>query len=216
MKNLGMALIFAVLTLGMGAASFGAADPSANPFQGIPRANVFGLHEPPGPIATPPPPIPLPPMKLTGVLDGWGKLVACLEVGVPPAPPNPAKTSFLTLSPGESADGVEVLIVNAKAGTAQVKVMNVVTNLTLNSNVPPAPATSARPAPALNRQLPRLPSGSPAAGLSRDQNALVIEAERERLHQADDLRANLMPVTHLTPTGAPGTETPSPSMTAHP
>jgi hypothetical protein len=205
MKNLGMALIFAVFTLGTGAASFGT-DSSANPYQGIPRANVFGLHDPPKAVVPPLPPTPLPPMKLTGVLDGWGKLVACLELGVPPAPPNPAKTSFLTLSPGESADGVEVLIVNAKAGTAQVRVMNVVTNLTLNNNVPPTPATPAQPAPVLNRQLPPLPAGSPAAGLSRDQNALVIEAERERLHQAGDLRANLMPVTHLTPTGAPGTE----------
>ena len=212
MSNPGRVLI-AIAAFALGSVSFGAGvDDSSNPFQSIPRANVFGLHDPPKAVELPPPKMPLPPMKLTGVLDGWGKLLACLEVGLPPAPPNPAKTSFLTLSPGESADGVEMLNINVKAGTAQVKVMNIVTNLTLNNNVPPsAPATPPQPVPTLNRQLPSLPSGSSTAGLSRDQNALIIEAERERLHQAGDLRANLMPMTHLTPTGAPGTEAPSSS-----
>jgi hypothetical protein len=145
-------------------------------------------------------------MKLTGVLDGWGKLLAFLELGAPPAPPNPAKTSFLMLSPGESESGVEIVSVNVKAGTASVKVMNIVTNLTLNNKVPPA-GMPVQPA-ATYRQLPSLPPSLPAAGLSHDQNALVIEAERERLRQAGDMRANLMPVTHLTPTGVPGNEGP--------
>ena len=209
MKNLATALIFALCTVAIGIPSFGAAaDSSAKPFDGIPRANVFGLHDPPIPVGPPPPQIPLPPMKLTGILEGWGKLLAFLELGAPPVPPNPAKTLFLTLSPGESESGLEVLSVNLKAGTASVRVMNIVTNLTLNNNLPPAAPTPPQPAPTLNRQFAPLSSGPPAAGLSRDQNALVIEAERERLRQSGDIRANLMPVTHLTPTGAPGNEGP--------
>src|SRR5206468_253998 len=53
------------------------------------------------------------------------------------------------------------------------------------------------------------PQGSAASGqpqtqsiaesLNRDETALVIEAERERLRQSGDPLANLMPITHLTP-----------------
>jgi hypothetical protein len=41
--------------------------------------------------------------------------------------------------------------------------------------------------------------------LTHDEAAFVIEAERERLKQSGDGLANLMPITHFTPAGAPGT-----------
>jgi hypothetical protein len=50
-----------------------------------------------------------------------------------------------------------------------------------------------------------------APQLTRDESALIIEAERERLRQSGDPLANLMPVTHLTPSGAPGTEVLNPN-----
>src|SRR6266487_3221063 len=77
-------------------------DPSGNPFQNIVVANVFRLREPVPETKPILPKAPLPPIKLTGIMDWLGKTRALLEVILPASPPNPAKTSFLTLSPGET------------------------------------------------------------------------------------------------------------------
>lgn len=188
--------------------------PSENPFQIIARANLFRLHDPPLPVQPDPVKTALPPMKLTGIIHGFGKLLAFLEVGLPPTAPSAAKISFLTLSPGESSGEIEVLNVNVEAGSAQVKTFGVVTNLYLVSNVPQFPPSLPRHPPTATAAAPLSPpsASSPVTGLNRDDAALVIEAERERLRLAGDPRANLMPPTHLTPAGAPGTEESSPPL----
>jgi hypothetical protein len=64
----------------------------------------------------------------------------------------------------------------------------------------------------------------PAAQLTPEASALLIEAERERLQQSGSPLANLMPITRATPAGAPGSvqapstgpETPTPQQPAFP
>jgi hypothetical protein len=45
------------------------------------------------------------------------------------------------------------------------------------------------------------PETQPQYNFTRDETALIVEAERERLKQAGDPRASIMPPTHLTPAG---------------
>jgi hypothetical protein len=172
---------------------------STNPFQHIAAANIFRLRTPAAESIAPQVKPPLPPIALTGIVDGYGELFALLEVSAANAP----KMS-LKLGPGESEGGVEVLRVDIKAGTVEVRISDTITNLVLNRIAPPMPAKpSAQPVTAISQNaVPSLAQPK----LGRDETALVIEAERERLRQAGDPTATLMPITHLTPAGAPGTE----------
>jgi hypothetical protein len=172
---------------------------STNPFQHIAAANIFRLRTPAAESIAPQVKPPLPPIALTGIVDGYGELFALLEVSAANAP----KMS-LKLGPGESEGGVEVLRVDIKAGTVEVRISDTITNLVLNRIAPPMPAKpSAQPVTAISQNaVPSLAQPK----LGRDETALVIEAERERLRQAGDPTATLMPITHLRPAGAPGTE----------
>jgi hypothetical protein len=172
--------------------------PEASPFQSIAVANIFRLREPekPKPIDKPQPP--LPPIGLTGIVDGYGKLFALLEV----SPPNQAKM-FLKLERGQREGEIEVLNLDIKAGIAEVNISGTVTNLVLNRNPSAPPPTATKPSLTTGAVPAPLPS---QPQLSRDESALIIEAERERLRQAGDPMANIMPITHLTPAGAPGTD----------
>src|ERR1043166_4619715 len=171
-----------------------------NPFGNIATANVFRLRQPPEPERIKIPDPPLPQVILTGIFDGFDKVRVLLEV----TPPNQPKI-FLTLYPGQQEGKIEVLKADVKAGTVEAKVSGIVTHLVLNRNTPqPAVAATSRP-PAGVAPTP-VPLSPAPPQLNRDQSALIIEAERERLRQAGDPMANLMPITHLTPAGAPGTE----------
>lgn len=212
MRHFGKALVWTLVGIATGTVVYGITpDLSANPFQNITLANVFRLQPPP---AEPAPPVkpnpPLPPIALTGIRDGYGKMQALIQVVLPAVPPNPAKTTYLTLAQGERDGEIQVLKIDVKAGTVEVKLFGTVTNLCLNSNAPTAPAPVPLRNPNLAAPLPdptaSQPISQPISQLNRDEYALVIEAERERLRQAGEPTANLMPPTHLTPAGAPGTE----------
>ena len=183
-----------------------APDLAGDPFQDIVLANVFRLQPP---TVKPPEPVkvtPLPPIALTGILDGFNRKLAFLEAILPVMPPNQAKPSFLTLAEGELAGEIQVLRIDVKAGTVTVKLCGIVTNLNLNINALKAPGSVPLRTPSLVAAAPLPTSSQPISQLSRDEYAFMIEAERERLKQSGDPTANLMPPTHLTPAGAPGTE----------
>jgi hypothetical protein len=173
-----------------------APDIAANPFQNIVLANVFRLREPPLPIKPVAAKLPLPPLKLTGIL-GFGKTRALLEGWLP------AK-QFFSLAQGERDGDIEVLRIDQKTGSVEVRIFGTVTNLSFERNGVGMPNPAA--AGAVTTPLPAVTPSQPGPQLSRDEYAFVIEAERERLKQAGDPTANLMPPTHLTPAGAPGTE----------
>jgi hypothetical protein len=204
MKQLNTALWWIAAAVASASKMFAVApELSTNPFQHIAVANVFRLHAPPVAIKPEPVKLPLPAMALTGIVDGYNRVLALLEVSWP----NQPKLSF-KLGPGESEGGVEVLRVDIKAGTIEVRISDTVTNLALNRTASPT-AGPAKPVASPGAISANTVPSPVQPQLGRDETALIIEAERERLRQAGDPQANLMPITHLTPSGAPGTEVPS-------
>jgi hypothetical protein len=93
------------------------AEPAANPYQAISERNAFGLRPPPPVVETPTAPAkPLPELTLTGLADfsfkKWALLISA-ERGKSP--------KHLTLSEGESGEGLEVLTIDVEAGTVKVR-----------------------------------------------------------------------------------------------
>ena len=108
----------------------------ANPYLPIIDRNVFGLREPP-----PPPPPPTPPpiaedtgeLMLTGVVDfrlGRWALVTRTERGKTP--------KSYTLAVGERADNLELIDIDADAGTVRLRNGSAEVVLGFNKNQPPA------------------------------------------------------------------------------
>lgn len=177
------------------AAAYGVTpEPSANPFQHLAVSNIFRLHAPVGPIIPPPAKRALPPITVTGILDGFGKTLAFLEMSLPGNP-----KTYLTMKAGQHEGEIGVLSIDVKTGVVTATVFGTVTNLTLNSaNPAPAALAASSGQPRVALTTPSFPA-QPLSGLNRDEAALVIEAERARLNATGDVQANLIPPTHLTP-----------------
>jgi hypothetical protein len=198
MRHSALTLVCMLACIVAGTDAYGLApDASGHPFKEIVDANVFRLRPPPIQSLPPEIPKPLPMFTVTG-MGGFGKKFVLLEGWLP------AK-QFFNLAQGERVGEVEVLRIDEKAGVVEMKIFGTVTNLSFERNglKYPGSTPSAAPGSVSPSQVTHLP---PQPQLNRDENALVIETERERLRQAGDPRANLMPPTHLTPAGAPGTE----------
>lgn len=94
-------------------------DGRANPYATIPTANVFRLkplsptNEPSDPQPSPPPPV----ITLQGITTLPCGSQVLFKVTLPAKPPEPAKVVALVLSEGEREGEIEVLRVNALAGT---------------------------------------------------------------------------------------------------
>jgi hypothetical protein len=107
------------------------------PYQGIVERNVFGLKPPPpppDPEAHHPPP---PKIVLQGITTFGHIKRALFKMQLPPKPGEPAKgeQSFI-LAEGQRDGDIEVLEINATAGSEFVKVNNfgTITNLTFENN----------------------------------------------------------------------------------
>jgi len=115
------------------------ADVGESPYEVIIERNLFGLK--------PPPPIQenlttnLPPtyaaVRLTGLSDLLGKLVAFLEI----TEPGPGKTTKRQiLKPGDRVDGVEVLQIDLRKSQVKIRNAGIETNLTFEVVTAPAAA----------------------------------------------------------------------------
>src|SRR5688572_17407974 len=91
----------------------------SNPYQSIPARNVFGLKPPlvhvPAPVE--PPPRPTPNLVLTGVVDFSDLKWALITRTDPGGRPN-----NVTLTPGETESGLQLVDINANKATATVRV----------------------------------------------------------------------------------------------
>jgi hypothetical protein len=95
---------------------------SNNPYQEIADLNAFRLKPPPPPpepekVKTPPPKI-----TLTGITTRGGKKTAFLKTpGTPGKPGEPTKEQYYAIAEGTMSQDIEVLEINAKAGTVRIK-----------------------------------------------------------------------------------------------
>jgi len=113
-------------------------------YNAIAQRNLFGLKEPPPRQEPPPTPPPaLPKVILTGLTDILGFQVAFLKVQYPAKPGEPAKEQSLTLKEGERDGDIEVVDIDLRAETVQVKNSGTLMPVTFDK-LPPTPA----PAPA--------------------------------------------------------------------
>lgn len=127
-------------------------DSSGTPYQGIVERNVFGLKAPPpppDPEANKPPP---PKILLQGITTILGNKRALFKVAMPPKAGEPAKgeQSFILVE-GQRDGDIEVLEIDAVAGTVKVNNYGTITSLNFKDNgitPPAAPAPGALPNPA--------------------------------------------------------------------
>jgi len=172
----------------------------------------------PIPVSPPPPSEQKqPPVKITlsGLTDILGEKQALLKAQIPPHPPaDPAHEESYILSEGQSESGIKVLAIDQKAGTVKVDNHGTVqtldfenngTKLPLASSLPPPPV----PVPVAKNPFPANvsnPNPNPGGaitvspqmpGVNSDQQAVLIELERERLKQAGDDTYKLIPPTQL-------------------
>ena len=169
-----LALALSSLTFSSGVLALTSDSPSG-PYHGIVERNIFDIHAaPPPPKVDPEANRPPPPnVRLQGIVDILGRKQVLFKVQLPPKPPAPAKEESFILTVGERQGEIEVLNINPKAGTVQMKVYGVVTNLSLELNsdklinvapvvapTPPNPAQMMAPGTiAPPPTLPGLPAG---------------------------------------------------------
>ena len=128
------------LALGALAISYGAQalvpDSSSNPYRGIVERNVFDIHAaPPAAVHDPKTDLPPPPtIRLQGITDILGRKQVLFKTQLPAKPPAQPKEESFILTVGEREGQIEVLDINPKQGTVQMKLYGVVTNLSLELN----------------------------------------------------------------------------------
>jgi hypothetical protein len=161
------AVLFGCLALG---SLSGLALSEGNPYASIGGRNVFALKPPPPPPTagdaaknTPPPNL-----ELQGFTTILGRPQVLIKLKIPPRPPEPAKDRSLVMDVGQREGDVEVLEMDAYAGTVKLKNMGNIVSLNLKDNATKPTAGPALPAPGLTPAPGVIPPPSalptPAAG----------------------------------------------------
>ncbi len=112
------AWLWVALVLGLGAGDL-CADISEHPYACIAARNVFGLN-PPRPQPPQTLPAPLTKVKLVGITTLCGTC-ALLKIYLPAQPPEPAREAACTLKVGRRDGSIEVLEIDAQAGSVRVR-----------------------------------------------------------------------------------------------
>jgi hypothetical protein len=165
------AVLFGCLTLG---SLSGLALNEGNPYAAIGGRNVFALKPPPPPTTaadaaknTPPPNL-----ELQGFTTILGRPQVLIKLKIPPRPPEPAKDRSLVMDVGQREGDVEVLEMDAYAGTVKLKNMGNIVSLNLKDNAtkptagPALPAPGLTPAPGVIPPPAALPTPAAAGGTS--------------------------------------------------
>lgn len=135
----------------------------ANPYSAISGRNVFALKPPtPPPVVDPAKNSPPPNLELQGFTTILGRAQVLLKIKLPPRPPEPAKDRSLVMDVGQREGDVEVLEMDAYAGTVKLKNQGNIVSLNLKDNGSKPTAGPALPAPAL----PVAPGGIPAPAVA--------------------------------------------------
>ncbi len=142
------------------AATSGWALNEGNPYTAISGRNVFALKPPtPPPVVDPAKNTPPPNLELQGFTTILGRAQVLLKIKLPPRPPEPAKDRSLVMDVGQREGDVEVLEMDAYAGTVKLRNQGNTISLNLKDNASKPTAGPALPAPA----------GPAAAGLPPPQ-----------------------------------------------
>jgi hypothetical protein len=145
----------------------GGAVTESNPYSAIAGRNVFSLRPLPVNIATNSvPPTPASGIELQGFSTILGRPQVLLKVKVPPKPPEPAKDKALVMDVGQRDGDVEVVSMDAYAGTVNLKNQGNLVSLNLKDNAAKPQAGPSLPTPMLPSSgiRPTIPPpGGPAA-----------------------------------------------------
>jgi len=153
-------------------------DFSRNPYQGIAERNVFGLKPAPPDSKPLPPPAPAPKIVLSGITTILGRPLALLKAQKPARAPEPAKEESYILTAGQRDGEIEVIEINAEAGSVKVRNSGLVTVLTLDKDgaklpamPPPASPLALAPTNAIGYSAPAptpysTPSSAPGAPIT--------------------------------------------------
>lgn len=150
----------------IGFASAALALNEGNPYTAIAGRNVFALRPPTpqAPVNTPPPVVPAG-IELQGFTTILGRPQVLLKLKTPPRPPEPAKDRSLVMDIGQREGEVEVMEMDAYAGTVTLKNQGNLLTLNLKDNSSKPTAGPALPATAATTGLlppPQLPPPHPA------------------------------------------------------
>lgn len=137
----------------------------SNPYTAIGGRNVFAL-KPPTPTSTvnTPPPVPPAGIELQGFTTILGRPQVLLKVKMPPKPPEPAKDRSLVMDVGQREGEVEVVEMDAYAGTVKIKNQGNLIPLNLKDNATKPTAGPALPPPVPAALPPHGNIAPPASG----------------------------------------------------
>jgi hypothetical protein len=148
----------------------GSAVTENNPYSAISGRNVFSLRPPPAIVATNTAPVtPAPGIELQGFTTILGRPQVLLKVKVPPKPPEPAKDHSLVMDIGQREGDVEVISMDAYAGTVNLKNQGNLVSLNLKENAAKPAAGPAISAPSMLPKpgsIPPPPGANPATPAS--------------------------------------------------
>ncbi len=136
------------------------------PYDAIAGRNVFGLKTPPVATNAPPAstPNPAPGIELQGFSTILGRPQVLLKVKIAAKAPDPAKEKALVMEVGQQEGAVEIVAMDAYAGTVSLKNQGELVSLNLKDDgakPAPGPAIATPPANAAPGARPNLP-GVPA------------------------------------------------------
>lgn len=120
--------------VGLGLVVLAAGAGAATPYAAIARRNVFGLKPAALNANVPPPPAAAVTVKLLGISTILDRRQVMLKVKTAARPPEPAKEQSYLLSQGQREDEIEVLEINAAAGTVKLKNQEEILSLSMKDD----------------------------------------------------------------------------------
>lgn len=153
-SHLRLIAIFTFALIGFASSSFALTE--ANPYVAISGRNVFALKPPPPltPLIDPAKNTPPPNLELQGFTTILGRPQVLIKLKIPPRPPEPAKDRSLVMDVGQREGDVEVVEMDAYAGTVKLKNMGNLVSLNLKENSAKPAAGPALPSPSMPSAVP--------------------------------------------------------------
>ena len=135
---------------------------AANPYAAIPGRNVFGLKPPTPDAPPPPPPVAAVTIKLQGISTILDRRQVLLKVMTAARPPQLAHDDSYLMSEGQREGELEVLAIDAVAGTVRLKNQGETRVLTMKDDAEKPAVGAALPAATPHTPLPgvQIPPGA--------------------------------------------------------
>jgi hypothetical protein len=146
-----------------------------NPYGAIPGRNVFSLKAPPISVATnTPTATPAPGIELQGFSTILGRPQVLLKLKVAAKPPEPAKDKAVVLDVGAREGDVEIVSMDAYAGTVTLKNQGSLVSLNLKDNAAKPTAGPALTPPAGFKPPGGIPAPTPSASATPNSGGASV------------------------------------------